>query len=170
MDQRFCLDTTLFFPGALIISSGLLLHICVAAVLLVKPEPVQHKIVFQETKLEFPDKLDKEVEKNNEYNKTMPIEQSVKSITLNIFSNLRFILLMLTTFKFLFGSAVVFTHIMAFAESEGISKSFSNMMVSALGLFSIMGRVGLSSLSQLPWINTIWLYIFAVFFCGNFIS
>ena len=170
MIRDFCLDTTFFFSGTLIISSGLLLHICVAAMLLVKPEPVQHKIVFQETKLEFPDKLkNKDVEKNNEYNKSVLTDQSVKSITHSIFSNLHFILLMLTTFKFLFGTAVVFTHIMAFAESEGISASFGNMMVSALGLFSILGRVGLSSLSQLPWISTLWLYSFAVFFCGKYI-
>lgn len=159
---------TVFFSGALIISSGLLLHMCVSAMLLVEPQPEKQDSIFRETKLEIPDKTNGRVTNNNEYSKTIVIHQSVKSMTLSIFSNLHFILLMLNTFMFLFGTAVVFTHIMAFAKSEGISASFSNVMVSALGLFSILGRVGLGSLSQLPWINTIWLYIFGVFFCGNY--
>ena len=159
---------TVFFSGALIISSGLLLHMCVSAMLLVEPQPEKHNSIFQETKLEIPDKTNGIMTNHNEDNKKIVIHQSVKSMTLSIFSNLHFILLMLNTFMFLFGTAVVFTHIMAFAKSEGISASFSNVMVSALGLFSILGRVGLGSLSQLPWINTIWLYIFGVFFCGNY--
>ena len=152
----------------MIISSGLLLHICVAAMLLMKPKPDRKNRIFREIKLEIPDKLNKEMETNSEYSKTILINQSVKFITHSIFSNFQFIVLLLNIFMFLFGSAVVFTHITAFAESEGISASFSNMMISALGLFSILGRICLSSLSQLPWINTIWLYIFAVFFCGKY--
>ena len=148
----------------------MLLHICVAAMLLMKPKPDKHRpnSIFREIKLEIPDKTNGKITNDNEPKKTGLINQSVTSMTLSIFSNLHFILLMLNTFMFLFGTAVVFTHIMAFAESEGISASFGNMMVSALGLFSILGRVGLSSLSQLPRINTIWLYIFAVFLCGNY--
>ena len=139
---------TVFFLGALIISSGLLLHMCVSAMLLVEPQPEKHISIFQETKLEIPDKTNGRMTNNNEDSKIIVIHQSVKSMTLSIFSNLHFISLMLNTFMFLFGTAVVFTHIMAFAKSEGISASFSNVMVSALGLFSILGRVGFGFLES----------------------
>lgn len=63
---------------------------------------------------------------------------------------------------------MVFTHILSFVESEGVSESSGKSMVTVIGGAALAGRIGLSGLSQLSWVNTIILYTVAVFLCGKF--
>ncbi len=95
---------------------------------------------------------------------------SVVHTTRKILTNGHFLLLLLNSVMLLFGIAVVFTHIIAFAESQGFSSAFGSTMVSVLGGSALVGRVALSSLSQQPWINSVVLHALAVFTCGGNVS
>ena len=64
-------------------------------------------------------------------------EDSIKVITKQILMKVNFALFLLCTVLFLFGCAVIFTHVPAFAESRGVSRSFGNLLVSAIG-FSLV--------------------------------
>ena len=67
--------------------------------------------------------------------------KSAKQQSLEILCNPCFILLLANIFLFLFGCSVVFTHIIAFAESQGISSSLGRVLVSILGGAGITGRL-----------------------------
>ena len=152
----------LLFTGALMITSGLVMHISVAAMLIQTPPTLSSTkvITMQE---------DPTSHSNNNISVKLNTEKhqdSVSHLTRRVFK-FDFILLMINSFMFLFGTAVLFTHIKAFAESEGISSSVGSLMISFLGFTALVGRIALSMISQLPWVNTIVLYIVAVLLCGK---
>ena len=49
----------------------------------------------------------------------------------------------------MFGLSVVFTHILSYVESEGVSPSLGTVLVSALGAANFAGRFGLEQQQQL---------------------
>ena len=106
---------------------------------------------------------------NNDINSKISLSDnhSVKHLTATVLSNIHFKLLLINAAMFLFGTGVVFTYIMAFTQSQGISSSLGSMMISVLGLSALLGRIGLGMLSQLPWLDTIVLYSVTVFIEGN---
>ena len=94
-------------------------------------------------------------------------EEGLKEQTKNIFTNPYFALLLVNGAMFLFGSSVVFTHIIAYAESQGISPALGRAMVSLLGVASLVGKIFLGLVSQQKQVNTIMLYTAAVFISGK---
>ena len=94
-------------------------------------------------------------------------EESLKEQTKNILTNPYFALLLVNGSMFLFGSSVVFTHIIAYAESQGISPALGRAMVSLLGVASLAGKLCLGLVSQQKSVNTVMLYIAAVFISGK---
>ena len=94
-------------------------------------------------------------------------DESLKEQTKNIFTNPYFALLLINGAMFLFGSSVVFTHIIAYAESQGISPALGRAMVSLLGVASLVGKICLGLVSQQKQVNTVMLYIAAVFISGK---
>ena len=84
-----------------------------------------------------------------------------------LFANVHFNLLLVSDVVFLFGGSVMYTHIMAYAESQGISSSLGRLMISLLGFSSIFGRIVLGLLSQHPKIDTVVLYIITVVTSGK---
>ena len=147
------------------ISSGLVLHICVGAMLLMGPSKNTYSQTMEyESETEHnKHPTDRNAEKEtsgptNQINYDSKAEKSAKQMAFTLFSNPSFIFLVCNCFAFQFGNAVVYTHIVAFAASESIDESLGNTLVSALGLSSLISRVVLSVLSQHPRINTIILY------------
>ena len=160
--------------GALMISSGLVLHICVGAMLLMGPSKNTYSQTMEyESETEHnKHPTDRNAEKEtsgptNQINYDSKAEKSAKQMAFTLFSNPSFIFLVCNCFAFQFGNAVVYTHIVAFAASESIDESLRNTLVSALGLSSLISRVVLSMLSQHPRINTIILYTTIVVICGK---
>ena len=94
-------------------------------------------------------------------------EEGLKEQTKNILTNPYFALLLVNGSMFLFGSSVVFTHIIAYAESQGISPALGRAMVSLLGVASLAGKICLGFVSQQKSVNTVMLYIAAVFISGK---
>ena len=62
---------------------------------------------------------------------------------------------------------MVFTHIAAYAESQGISTSLGRALVSVIGGGALIGKIGLGVLSQIPCTDTFVLYIVAVALRGK---
>ena len=110
--------------------------------------------------------VDKSEKKNMSTTKT----ENIKQQTIDIICNPNMILTLINSWMFLFGLSVVFTHIAAYAESQGISPSLSRALVSVLGGAGLVGRIGLSGLSQIPCTNTFTLYIVAVALTGEIFS
>ena len=150
------------------ITSGILLHMCVGAMLIIRPN--SQKIT---ERINCNNKLnitDEGIRSNTKCNGSIEMKNndSAKHMTVTVLSHIRFILLLINGSMFLFGTGVVFTHIMAFAESQDISHSLGNLMISVLGLSSLIGRIILSLFSQHPLINTKELYIVAEFLSSQF--
>ena len=153
--------------GALMIESGLLLHMCVGAMLIMKPhhpKPLRNLRGNDHKELTVRNGMKTQMTSKPDFKR----QDSVRSMTGSVLCNFNFILLMINSWMFVFGVGVVYTHILAFVESQGILPSLGNMMISAIGLSSLIGRILLSSLSQHPKINTHVLYVIAVFFCGKY--
>ena len=94
-------------------------------------------------------------------------EESVRQQTSEILRDPRMLALLLNSLMFLFGLSVVFTHIAAYAESQGISASLGRALVSVIGGGALTGKIGLGILSQIPCTNTFVLYIVAVALTGK---
>ena len=160
------------------ISSGLVLHLCVGALLVTGPSQNKHsKVQEYKTETETEHHNEHPTDRNATNGSAGPthilfrdseIENSARQMTFTLFSNTNFVFLLCNCFAFEFGNAVVYTYIVAFAASEGVHQSLGNILVSTLGLSSLIGRVVLSILSQHPRTNTIILYTTVLAICGNF--
>ena len=118
----------------------------------------------------YPDVLADTVKKDKDRNKDIKVEEDDDTFwkqTKETFKNFYFLLLLLNGALFLFGSSIVFTHIIAYAESQGISATLAKVMVTLLGVASLLGKIGLGFISQKDGVNTILLYIAAVFTSGE---
>ena len=94
------------------------------------------------------------------------VKKTVKEKLKLLYTNVSFILLLVSFSLFLFGTSVVFTHILPYAESESVSSSIGLLLVSVLGGAGLAGKIGLGTIAQLPRVNPIVLYIIAVLLCG----
>ena len=109
---------------------------------------------------------DKSVEKDNYSSNNF----TAHKMAYVLFSNLNFNLLLIAHVALLFGLAVMYTHLLAFAKTEGMSEYVRSLMISLLGLFSLFGRIGLGALGQLPCMNIVVLYITAILATGKCFS
>ena len=127
------------------------------------PDCRQTKKVVERNLLQYTaDEVDKSENNNISNTKT----GNIKKQTVDIICNPNMLLTLINSWMFLFGLSVVFTHIAAYAESQGSSPSLSRALVSVLGGAGLIGRIGLSGLSQIPCTNTFILYIVAVALTG----
>ncbi len=102
--------------GALMVTAGLVLHVCAAAMLLL---PIKkHKT--------------NSLKNNSKKPRRVFIEQSG-----NIFKNKSFLLLCVNTVFLEVTASVVYTHIAAYAESEGHSSDVGNLLITVLGIATI---------------------------------
>ena len=65
-----------------------------------------------------------------------------------LFRNIRFVLLCLNNLLFAIGYAVTHIHLPAFAVHAGIPQSRSGLLLSAIGISSIVGKIGLGVICQ----------------------
>ena len=96
------------------------------------------------------------------------VKKSVKEKLKLLYTNVSFVLLLISLSMFLFGTSVVFTHILPYAESENVSSSIGLLLVSVLGAAALVGKIGLGAIAQLPPVSPIVLYIITVFLCGMY--
>ena len=98
------------------VSSGLVAHICVAA-MLIFPKRKSYK------------------ESSND--KTKQVRKSWLEQSGKIFRNSKFILLSITAFFHNFSACVVYTHIAAYAKSEGLALELESLLISVVGFCTI---------------------------------
>ena len=94
-------------------------------------------------------------------------EESIRLQSSEILRDPIMLALLLNSLLFLFGLSVVFTHIAAYAESQGISASLGRALVSVIGGGALIGKIGLGVLSQIPCTDTFVLYTVAVALTGK---
>ena len=163
----------------MILSSGILLHICVGAMLITPITSTTMEKRNNSSNSKTGNNVDtKEATTTQSVSSskggglssttTMPQKHSAKYITAKLFSNYHFVFLMFSVAMLHGGTAVVFTHIVAFAESQGNSASFGSVVVSAIGFSILIGRILLGLLIQAPWVNAIALYTACVCFSGKY--
>ncbi len=103
--------------GALMITSGLVGNVCVAAMVL---RPVEQ---YEKTQGSDIKKVPLKVESS----------QSFLNQTERLFNSKAFLLLCFNTFLLLFSAAVVFTHVAAYAKSEGLSPYWCSLLITLIG-------------------------------------
>ncbi len=101
--------------GALMLTSGMMAQVCIGAMLLTSP-PKRFKAETSAHKKESNAK----------------ISDFVKETKLLV-KNSSYILHCIAAALHMFCGGVVFTHVVAYSESEGVSTSFSNAIVTAIG-------------------------------------
>ena len=136
------------------------------AILLIKPQRENTRINHVTTSLS-PSAESAKSEKDQTSVKYVRPRNNAVQMTMALFTNGRFVLMTVSCAVFLFGVAVMYTHLMAFAKTQGISSALRSLLVSLLGLSSLIGRIALGLLSQHPYINTIVLYIITVLISGK---
>ncbi len=99
--------------GALLVTAGLVLHVCVAAMLVLPIKKHKTNSLKKKPRRVF-------------------IEHSG-----NIFKNKSFLLLCVNTVFLEVTASVVYTHIAAYAESEGHSSDVGNLLITVLGIATI---------------------------------
>lgn len=104
--------------GALLISSGIIAQICIAATC-ISPIPTQKNPSNNNTT----SKPQQNIQKSNHF-----ISQ-----TKEILLNGNFMLHSASTFLLLFSASVVFTHIAAYAESQGFSSNWNSLLITVVG-------------------------------------
>ena len=96
------------------------------------------------------------------------VREIMKENFKELYSNVYFILLLVSIALFSFGTSIIFTHVLPYAESKNISSSIGLLLVSVLGGTGFLGNIGLGAFAQLPKVNAIVLYIVAVALCGMY--
>ena len=94
------------------------------------------------------------------------VRKSVKYKLKKLYTNVSFVLLMISLAMFLFAKSIVFTHILPYAVSENISSSVRLLLVSILGCSALVGKLALGAIAQLPRVNPIVLYMIAIGLSG----
>ena len=159
------------------ITSGLVLHICVGAMLVdrtpTKRNHNKHKEHLDPSsfKCETIDTKQKETAVNNNNSKTTTVveKESARHITAVLFTNPSFLLYMTSNILFHGGAAIVYTHATAYTVAQGHSTSFGSMVISAIGFSMLVGRILLGLLIQAPWVNAILLYAVCLLMCGKYV-
>ena len=67
------------------------------------------------------------------------------------------------------GLSILYTFIVALFESEGLTLNMCNVVLSAMGLATLVGNLGLSGLSQLPGFNSVLLHSLSAVMCGEYL-
>ena len=115
--------------GAMLITSGLVAHVCCMAPLLVTSHNIQKKTTTNDDteKKHF----------SSDSNVTRKSSSGSVCVQLQtIFTNAQFVFLCIVIGLFLFSSSVGFTHLIAFAESEGLNPYWSTVAASMAGVGS----------------------------------
>ncbi len=103
--------------GALMCTSGLVLHICVSAILIRPIESLQKTADFNN---------------DSSYDKTAK-KPSCMAQTVIIMRNKGFLFQSVNTFFLMFSASVVYTHISAYADAAGLPREWRSLLVSILG-------------------------------------
>ncbi len=137
--------------GAMLITSGLVAHVCCVAALIVQPHIIKKKrkisLPPQEPALpqeSVPSQITQKVKEEDPSSFTANPKNREEITSLKttwrqfrtIFSNLYFILVCVVIGFLLFSSSVGFTHLIAYAESEGLSSDWANEIATMAGVGS----------------------------------
>ena len=132
--------------GSMIILSGLILHICIAA-MVVKPQSQPHskpKSVINKRDLGEKDeiKISEDLVDKNSCNKEVetPKQEGMLKISKELLCDLRFNIFSLLTFLYMAGSSVAYSYIAGYAKTMGIDEQRADLLVSIAGGFSLGGR------------------------------
>ncbi len=125
--------------GAMMLTSGVMAQVCCVAFLLVTPKtkPLNLEIKSQDQCVESKNNTDNQDRTQWMDEKT---EESICSTiyrqTKTIFKNKNFVFVWANTALVTFSSSVAFTHIVAYAESEGLDPTWSSFLVTMLAVGS----------------------------------
>ncbi len=157
-----------------------MLHLCVGAMLIFPQRTIPDKnannkdVVYVYTDEELKEVKEPcqklQDEESNECHDTDAKNNCATFITMTmeILRKPAVLIMFISTFFFLAGTAVVYCHLLVYAEYQGISRNMGSLMISCLGIFSFAGRLGLSTMSQQPCTDTVVLYIIAILITGKY--
>ncbi len=138
------------------ISAGINFHICICAML------IKHKINFIIEDVEHVE-LERNDIKKIKVDKQRPIS---RTLNLDLFTDMAYISLCLNCSLFTFGMSVVYTHISAYAHSMQLGMHSGDVMISALGVANLLGRIGLGIFGQLDFVDVPLLFMASYFIAG----
>ncbi len=92
---------------------------------------------------------------------------SMRELTMKLFTNRSFLLLLFSHVIHVTGINALYTFILALLESEGLSANMSNMVLSSMGFSSLLGNLGLSGLSQLSGFRSMQILVISGVICGE---
>ena len=147
--------------GALVISGGINLNVCVAALLM---RPRIYKWTSNPcSKRKAP--IQKQTD-GEERAVQAPLAVGKTRLYLKLFKRPKFMLLCINVFLYSVSMSVLFTHIASYAEHLNFSESRRIILVSVLGMAGFAGRIILGALGLLRCLNTKWLYCGSCFLAG----
>ena len=157
--------------GALLITSGLTMNICVCGFIIritssvLSRKDLKHENYISDDlvnntnlstmEITTQEKLALDRKYNFEDNKSMWTNPLYWSLHINII-------------LFCFGQSIVFTHIAAFAISKGFTQLQSSSLISVIGVSNTIGRIILGIIANIPQVSVNLLHIVLIAMCGLF--
>ena len=146
--------------GALLITGGFTLNLCVCGALMRQP---RSGVAVDAGNPE-------EIDSTKRDRSTSP-EGSVHQnrcltlFNLHIFANISYLLLCLNNFFLLFGISIVYVHLTAYSETKGVGKDSAAMLISAVGISNFFGRPAFGFLGKLR-CGPLVMYVVGLSLCG----
>ena len=128
--------------GSMIILSGLILHICIAA-MVVKPQSQPHTTQPKSELIEKDEsKISEELMDKNTDNKEVETDEQEGMLKMSkeLLCDLRFNIFSMLTFLYMAGSSVAYSYIAGYAKTMGIDEQRADLLVSIARGFSLGGR------------------------------
>ncbi|XP_064619207.1 monocarboxylate transporter 13-like isoform X2 [Lineus longissimus] len=107
--------------------------------------------------------------KQTDKNKNEVDEEKIgilEMLDITIFKNSRYLLLCLNNLLLMFGIGIVYVHLSAYAELQGVKGTASAMLFSAIGIANFLGRIFFGFAGHHPKVNVVLAYILAACIYG----
>jgi predicted MFS family arabinose efflux permease len=144
------LEDAFGWRGSLLVLSGVTLNLAVIGVFI------------------RPIKLKAEIEKTDTNKNEIKTEDTNiwHMLDIYVFKNGRYLMLCFNNMMLMFGVSIVYVHLSAYAELQGINGTESAMLFSVIGIANFLGRIFFGLAGHHPKVNVILAYIIAVFIGG----
>ncbi|KAK2157872.1 hypothetical protein LSH36_183g00043 [Paralvinella palmiformis] len=145
--------------GALLITGGITMNICVCGALMRPPKvgtaatsskespkkSDSHRrhspvILKRFSKISPEEMNSKKTETSSAFSNSLKGKTRASSLNLHIFKKVGFLLLCLNNFFFLFGLSIVYVHLTAYSTTRKMDEDAASMLVSIIGISNLVGR------------------------------
>lgn len=164
--------------GAMLITGGITFNLCACGALMRQPRALERRRRRESMKAKT-DKTDLseadiyaglDEKQRRQSIRKFKRQESLKKVNaflhLQMFKSTKYLILGVNNLLFIFALSIVYVHLPAFAELRDISKDSAAMLISAIGIANLVGRILFGFLAKVPHLTSLRLYTAATLVTG----